>query len=83
MIDGRPYRQVNVDDIRPGGLLVVADHASNHVPAGIELGIDPKLMNDHIAIDIGVEGVADRLARRTARHGQCFIGVGIEDAACK
>ncbi|HAG36675.1 MAG TPA: N-formylglutamate amidohydrolase, partial [Erythrobacter sp.] len=64
MIDGRPYRQVNVDDIRPGGLLVVADHASNHVPAGIELGIDPRLMNDHIAIDIGVEGVADRLARR-------------------
>lgn len=66
MIDGLPYRQVGVDDIRPGGLLCVADHASNHVPEGIELGIDRKLLDEHIALDIGVEGVADRLARR---HG--------------
>ncbi len=66
MIDNLPYRQVTAEDVRPGGLLVVADHASNHVPRGIELGIDPKLMNDHIDLDIGVEGVADRLARR---HG--------------
>ncbi|QKG71701.1 N-formylglutamate amidohydrolase [Erythrobacter mangrovi] len=66
MIDGRPFRQVGVDDLRPGGLICVADHASNHVPTGIELGIDPALMNEHIALDIGAEGVADRLARR---HG--------------
>ncbi|MEZ5682297.1 MAG: N-formylglutamate amidohydrolase [Erythrobacter sp.] len=66
MIDGLPYRQVGVDDIRPGGLICVADHASNHIPQGIELGIDPRLTNDHIALDIGVEGIADRLARR---HG--------------
>lgn len=66
MIDGRPFRQVGVDDLRPGGLICVADHASNHVPAGIELGIEPSLMQEHIAIDIGAEGVADRFARR---HG--------------
>lgn len=66
MIDGRPYRQVGVGDLRPGGIVCVADHASNHVPAGVELGIEPALLQDHIAIDIGVEGVADRLARR---HG--------------
>lgn len=64
MIDGKPYRQVG--DIRPGGIVCIADHASNHVPAGMDLGIEPKLMHEHIALDIGVEGVADRLARR---HG--------------
>lgn len=52
--------------IRPGGIVCVADHASNHVPAGMDLGIEPELMQDHIALDIGVEGVADRLARRHA-----------------
>ncbi|MBL4742706.1 MAG: N-formylglutamate amidohydrolase [Idiomarina sp.] len=66
MIDNLPYRQVGVGDIRPGGLMCVADHASNFVPEGIELGIDPKLMNEHIALDIGVEGIAERLSRR---HG--------------
>ena len=61
MIGGMPFRQIG--DIRPGGIVCVADHASNHVPAGIELGIDPALMHEHIAIDIGVEAVAERLAR--------------------
>ncbi|MBX7496233.1 N-formylglutamate amidohydrolase [Qipengyuania sp. 6B39] len=64
MIDGLPYRQVGMDSMRPGGLVCVADHASNHVPAGIDLGIDRALLDDHIAVDIGVEGIADRLARR-------------------
>ena len=66
MIDGLPYRQVGMDTMRPGGLICVADHASNHVPAEVDLGIDRKLLDDHIALDIGVEGIADRLARR---HG--------------
>ncbi len=64
MIDNLPYRQVGAEAARPGGLLCVVDHASNHVPEGIELGIDPRLLEEHIAIDIGVEGIADRLARR-------------------
>ena len=34
--------------------LLIADHASNHVPEGIDLGIDPALLSTHIAIDIGV-----------------------------
>lgn len=41
-----------------GGILVVCDHASNHVPDGVDLGIDPALLGQHIAYDIGVEGVA-------------------------
>jgi predicted N-formylglutamate amidohydrolase len=63
-VSGSVFRHAG--DIRPGGIVCVADHASNHVPAGIDLGIEPALMQDHIALDIGVEGVADRLARR---HG--------------
>ncbi|SFG04154.1 Predicted N-formylglutamate amidohydrolase [Novosphingobium sp. CF614] len=48
---------------RFGGILVVADHASNRVPADIDLGVAPRLMNEHIAIDIGVAGVAERMVR--------------------
>lgn len=64
MIDDLPYRQVNTDDLRPGEILCVGDHASNYVPDDIVLGVDPKLLNTHIAVDIGVAGIADRLARR-------------------
>jgi predicted N-formylglutamate amidohydrolase len=46
-----------------GDIVLVADHASNRVPAGIDLGIDPILLDGHIAIDIGVEAVAMRMAR--------------------
>ena len=49
---------------RFGGILVVADHASNRVPADIDLGIDPALLDQHMAIDIGVAGVAALLAER-------------------
>lgn len=48
---------------RIGGILVVADHASNRVPQGIDLGIAPELLNEHIAIDIGVAGVAEGMVR--------------------
>lgn len=47
---------------RFGGVLIVADHSSNIVPADIDLGIDPALMDQHIAIDIGVAGVAEKMA---------------------
>lgn len=43
-------------------IVIVADHASAHVPAGIELGIDPALLSTHIAVDIGVAEVAHLLA---------------------
>lgn len=46
------------------GLLLIADHASNHVPDGIDLGIDPALFNQHIAIDLGVEPLTRALAER-------------------
>lgn len=49
---------------RFGGILVVSDHASNRVPDDIDLGIDPALLEQHIAVDIGVAGVAAHLAQR-------------------
>jgi len=48
---------------RFGGILVVSDHASNRVPDDIELGIDQAWLDDHIAVDIGVAGVGERIAR--------------------
>lgn len=49
---------------RFGGILVVCDHASNRVPHGLDLGIAPELLTQHIAIDIGVAGVATHMADR-------------------
>ncbi|ODP39304.1 N-formylglutamate amidohydrolase [Sphingomonas turrisvirgatae] len=43
-------------------LLILCDHASNGVPAGIDLGIDPMLLNKHIAIDIGAGAVSEAMA---------------------
>jgi len=48
---------------RAGGILIVSDHASNRVPADIELGIDPVLLEEHVAVDIGVAAVAERMAK--------------------
>ena len=50
---------------KAGGILVVCDHASNHVPDEIDLGIDRQLMSQHIAYDIGVTGVASFLVELT------------------
>ena len=47
-----------------GELLLVADHASNLVPDDIDLGIDPALMNEHIAVDIGVREVGELMAQK-------------------
>lgn len=48
---------------RAGGILLIADHASNAVPADIDLGIAPALLDDHIAVDIGVADVAEQLVK--------------------
>lgn len=54
-----------VERIAGGGdVLILCDHASNHVPADIELGIDPALLTKHIAIDIGAAAVSRALAAR-------------------
>ena len=42
-------------------VVIIADHASNHVPDGIELGVAPHVMMQHVAIDIGVAEVTRAL----------------------
>ncbi len=64
MIDGQPFKQIGTPE--RGGIVCVADHASNYVPDNIELGIPAELLEQHVALDIGVDGIAARLARR---HG--------------
>lgn len=57
---------------RFGGVLVVADHASDRVPDDIDLGIAEELLRQHIAVDIGVAGVAERMAAHPGIAG--FLG---------
>lgn len=45
-------------------LLLVADHASNRVPADIDLGVGADVMADHVAVDIGVGPLTESLAAR-------------------
>ena len=69
MIDGLPYKHIgeyNPANPQSARIVCVADHASNFVPEDVPLGIASELLNEHIAIDIGVEGVVQRLARRHA-----------------
>lgn len=53
-------------------VLIVADHASNHVPDGIDLGLPPEVMNEHVALDIGVAEVAALLVEM----GECCAVLG-------
>ncbi len=52
-----------------GGMLLLADHASNRVPADIALGMPPALMREHVAIDIGVDPLARALCARLGCPG--------------
>lgn len=60
---------------RAGGVLLIADHASAFVPSDIDLGIDPALLSNHIAIDIGVAEVAALLVEKGAVDAAILGGV--------
>jgi len=60
---------------RAGGVLLIGDHASNHVPADIDLGIAPALLSEHIAIDLGVAEVAALLVEAGAVDAAILGGV--------
>jgi len=64
---------------RFGGILVVADHAANRVPDDIDLGIDPALLDEHIAVDVGVAGIAERMA---AREGTAALLGNVSRLVC-
>ena len=58
---------------KPGGLLIISDHASNHVPDTIDLIIESSFLNDHIAWDIGV----DPVSRLITKHTNCAAILGV------
>ena len=64
---------------RFGGILIVSDHASNRVPADIDLGIDPALLTQHIAIDLGVAEVGALMAQRP---GIAAFQAGVSRLVC-
>lgn len=55
------FRQIGTH--APSGIVCTADHASNHVPEDIALGIPEHLLHEHIAVDIGTQAIAEILAR--------------------
>lgn len=68
-------------------LLIIADHASNEVPEGIDLGVGPDVMAQHVAIDIGVADVTRQLCAKLgcgavlARVSRLVIDFNREDDA--
>lgn len=50
-------------------LLLIADHASNHVPADIALGVPDALLSQHVAIDIGVDPLGRALCAALGAPG--------------
>lgn len=67
---------------RAGGLLLIGDHASAQVPDDIDLGIDPALLANHIAIDLGVAEVAALLVEAGAIDAAILGGVSRLVADC-
>ncbi len=60
---------------RAGGILLIGDHASAHVPPDIDLGIDRALLREHIAIDLGVSEVAALLVEASVVDTAILGGV--------
>lgn len=59
---------MRLPDLLPGtaDVLIIADHASADVPPGLDLGVPAALLHDHVAVDIGTDALARRLARALA-----------------
>ncbi|WP_157216951.1 N-formylglutamate amidohydrolase [Flavisphingomonas formosensis] len=57
-----PWRDIAGDPAT--GLLLIGDHASNHVPEDLVLGIPAELLEQHVAIDIGVAPLAEAICAK-------------------
>lgn len=58
-----------------GGILIISDHASAHVPEDIDLGIAPEHLSKHIAVDIGVAEVARLMVEQGGADAAMLGGV--------
>lgn len=47
-----------------GSLLIIGDHASNHVPDEITLGLAPQIMETHRAVDLGTASISALMAQK-------------------
>lgn len=54
-----PWTDIDGDALSP--LLLIGDHASNHVPPEINLGLSAEQLATHIALDIGVAALGQSL----------------------
>lgn len=63
----KPWEDISGASDSP--FLLIGDHASNRVPAGVDLGIDAWLLSEHIAIDIGVAELGRALCAALACPG--------------
>lgn len=52
---------IDIAGVPASDMLLIADHASNRLPDGIDLGVPAAAMNQHVAIDIGVAPLAHAL----------------------
>ena len=52
---------IDINGVSDNDMLLIADHASNHVPDDIELGVPAAVMREHVALDIGVAPLAEQL----------------------
>jgi predicted N-formylglutamate amidohydrolase len=60
--EGVPYRRIDGD--WKSGVLILCDHADNHIPAAYgTLGLSSEDIGRHIAYDIGAASVVEHLAR--------------------
>ncbi len=46
-------------------LMIIGDHASNHIPDDLDLGIDPTILATHRAVDLGTASVSQLLHRQS------------------
>lgn len=58
------HRALSIPGPVTSPILLIGDHASNHVPADIDLKVNPGLMETHIALDIGVATLGHALCTR-------------------
>lgn len=59
---GVPYRILG--NPASAKILIIGDHASNDVPAGLDLGLPARAFEEHIAWDIGVAAVAELIVKQ-------------------
>lgn len=61
-----PWVDIGQNDQGEGAIaaLLIADHASNHVPPEVDLGIHGALLETHIAIDLGVAALGEMMCQQ-------------------